>query len=372
MASNVLGNFIHDYRKRALLAAFSFKDLLYRLFAIVLTTLFIIWVSVFMYVTFYYAYVPAISHIRPVHLEFSSCTDASGLCSNPSANVTLTQQHHLLQSGQPYNIILDLEMPESDSNKQLGMFMIQLKLIGRNGQSISHSRRSAMLRYKSGALHFLSTIFFSPFLLTGPMEEKQTLKVEMFSEYLENPHNPVTNICIEIESRWLELYSAQLRIQAQFTGLRYLMFYWPILSATLGIAIHVVIISAIVGYVWYRLIHPDQVIVRVGLNSNKNNTNSSVLLNNPSTHTASAGEPAGNNSNPAKGKQTMEQRKMEAKETLQKNRHRKLSSPSSFEEHQERRKSFSYPSFQMSPSSSSPRVEELSSTSASNTDASDD
>lgn len=107
-------------------------------------------------------------------------------------------------------------------------------------------------------------------------------------------------------------------------------------------------------------------IVRVGLNSNKNNTNSSVLLNNPSTHTASAGEPAGNNSNPAKGKQTMEQRKMEAKETLQKNRHRKLSSPSSFEEHQERRKSFSYPSFQMSPSSSSPRVEELSSTSASN------
>lgn len=117
----------------------------------------------------------------------SSCTDASGLCSNPSANVTLTQQHHLLQSGQPYNIILDLEMPESDSNKQLGMFMIQLKLIGRNGQSISHSRRSAMLRYKSGALHFLSTIFFSPFLLTGPMEEKQTLKVEMFSEYLENP-----------------------------------------------------------------------------------------------------------------------------------------------------------------------------------------
>lgn len=30
---------------------------------------------------------------------------------------------------------------------------------------------------------------FSPALLVGPMEEKQTLKVEMFSEFLEMPVN---------------------------------------------------------------------------------------------------------------------------------------------------------------------------------------
>jgi len=186
MASNVLGNFMDDYRKRALLAAFSFKDLLYRLFVILSTTLLIIWLSVFLYVSFYYSYVPTISHIKPVHLEFSSCNDINGLCSNPTANVTLTQQQQLLKSGQPYNIILDLEMPESDVNKNLGMFMIHLKLTGRNGQLLTNSRRSTMLRYKSEALHLLSTMFFSPFLLTGPMEEKQTLKVEMFSEYIES------------------------------------------------------------------------------------------------------------------------------------------------------------------------------------------
>ena len=82
--------------------------------------------------------------------------------------------------------MLDLEMPESDVNKELGMFMVHLKLNGRNGQLLTKSRRSAMLRYKSGQLHFLSTLFFSPFLLTGPMEEKQVVKVEMFSEFLEN------------------------------------------------------------------------------------------------------------------------------------------------------------------------------------------
>lgn len=68
--AGLLSDVIEDYRKRALLAAFSFKDLVYRLFAFLLVTSFILWLSVFIYVSFYYAYVPAISHIRPVHLEF--------------------------------------------------------------------------------------------------------------------------------------------------------------------------------------------------------------------------------------------------------------------------------------------------------------
>jgi seipin len=30
----------------------------------------ILWISVFIYVAFYYAYMPAVSHSRPVHLQF--------------------------------------------------------------------------------------------------------------------------------------------------------------------------------------------------------------------------------------------------------------------------------------------------------------
>jgi seipin len=79
-----------------------------------------------------------------------------------------------------------LDLPESEANKQLGMFMVQLKLTGKEGKLIAYSRRTAMLRYKSYTLHLLSTMVFSPFLLAGPMEEKQTLKIEMFTDYLEN------------------------------------------------------------------------------------------------------------------------------------------------------------------------------------------
>jgi len=333
MANDLLGDFIQDYRKKALVAAFSFKDIVYRLFAILLTTSFIVWLSVFIYVSFYYSYVPTISHIRPVHLEFSLCQDNAGLCSNPTANVSLTHHHNLLRGGQPYNIILDLEIPESETNRNVGMFMVHLKLSGKDGRLITSSRRSAMLRYKSQVLHFLSTMFFSPLLLTGPMEEKQTLKVEMFSEYLEKSVNPVTNIWIEIESRWLQLYSSKLRIQAEFTGLRYFMFYWPVLSASVGISLHVIILSFIVGYIWYRILNPNQIVVRVGLGSGRNNASSSVLSNNA----ASAAEVDNLNANSSSNKkQTMEQRRVEAMETLQKDRQRKLSY-NSFQEHRRHR-----------------------------------
>ena len=70
MALTLLSDLVDDYRKRALLAAFSFKDLLYRFFAFLLTTSLVLWLSIFGYISFYYSYVPAISHIRPVHLEF--------------------------------------------------------------------------------------------------------------------------------------------------------------------------------------------------------------------------------------------------------------------------------------------------------------
>jgi len=66
--------------------------------------------------------------------------------------------------------------------------LVKVTLTGRNGKFIATSKRSAMLRYKSWILHFLGTVMFSPAMILGPlMEEKQTLKVEMFSEFLEAP-----------------------------------------------------------------------------------------------------------------------------------------------------------------------------------------
>ena len=66
---------------------------------------------------------------------------------------------------------------------------------------------------------------------------------------------------VQIESRWLEFYSAAVRIQADFTGLRYFMFYWPTVSATIAISSNIVILSFLVGYIWYRVLLPNKVLL---------------------------------------------------------------------------------------------------------------
>lgn len=45
----------------------------------------------------------------------------------------------------------------------------------------------------------------------------------------------MTDVYIEIQSKHIELYSAKFLINAHFTGLRYIMFQWPIMSAAIGI-----------------------------------------------------------------------------------------------------------------------------------------
>lgn len=45
---------------------------------------------------------------------------------------------------------------------------------------------------------------------------------------------PVTDIEVEIQSKQIEIYSVKFAINARFSGLRYVMFNWPVLSAALG------------------------------------------------------------------------------------------------------------------------------------------
>lgn len=58
------------YKKRTSEGVNSVKELLYRAGIISVFVTAILWISVFMYVLFYYTYMPNVTHSRPVHLQF--------------------------------------------------------------------------------------------------------------------------------------------------------------------------------------------------------------------------------------------------------------------------------------------------------------
>ncbi|KAG9475499.1 hypothetical protein GDO78_003737 [Eleutherodactylus coqui] len=212
--------------------------------------LLLLWVSVFLYGSFYYSYMPTVKFSTPVHYQYSStCSPSPGvLCSFPTANVSLLRnsRDRILMYGQPYRITLELLVPESTVNRNLGMFMVSMVCYTRGGKEISYTARSAMLHYKSHLLKTLETLASLPLLLSGLSEQKQTLEVELHSEYREDSYVPTTGAVIQIQSVHIQIYSAELRVHAHFTGLRFLLYNYPIISAIIGITSNFVFMSVLV------------------------------------------------------------------------------------------------------------------------------
>ncbi|XP_062368052.1 seipin isoform X2 [Cinclus cinclus] len=293
--------------------------------------LLLLWASLFLYGSFYWAYLPAAAVLRPLHLGFRSDCDSPGpeLCSFPSANVSLLGEHRekVLLYGQLYRISVELELPESPVNRELGMFMVTLSCYGSGGRTLATAARSAMLHYRSRLLRALHTAAFAGLFLSGFAEQSQTLELELMGRYREDPvglgapgggpgeiwgvpgvsglvlgycggvrwgfsgyfglsrlgfrgilgifggilgglrwifwgcfgggisgifwgvlgglrwifgvppqYTPTVGAFVEIRSRRVQLYGARLRVHAHFSGLRYLLYHFPLTSAVLGVA----------------------------------------------------------------------------------------------------------------------------------------
>ncbi|CAJ0883714.1 12228_t:CDS:10 [Entrophospora sp. SA101] len=162
------------------------------------------------YIAFYYVYIPKIAHSKPVHLQYHqdklihSMIDftENGLYSD------------FLTADQAYDISIDLDVPESDRNIDLGNFMINLELKSKDNNTIQSSGRPCILTYKSKLLRITSTIWRLIPLVLGFVKEDQKLKVVMFENFIENGVNKNP-----------EVYNANIQLDAHFRGLRYLMYY---------------------------------------------------------------------------------------------------------------------------------------------------
>lgn len=229
------------------------KQLAYLLTTVV--TLF--WLSVFFYGTFYYYYVPIVLQEKPVYFQFRVCENGIGMCTFPMANVSLIKEgrDEVFKRGQPYKIILDMNIPESPANKGLGMFMTEIRMYNRKGETVQTSSRSGNLHYRSELLLVLETLVFSPFLVFGYMQQKQALSVELFPHYLDDTYNQAFGAVLEVQSLKVEIYSAILRIFAQFYGVRYFLYYWPLTSAIIGISINFFLLSLVAMLSWIQFFY---------------------------------------------------------------------------------------------------------------------
>jgi len=209
-------------------------------------------VSVFLYGTFYYAYMPVELANIPVSLEFEPCEgQTSARCTNPAASVALGNKQKMIQ-GQVYSIKMVLEVPDSPGNEDLGMFMACMNVTGKDGDFITRSCKSSISQYRSPMLRSIETLALAPGLMVGWTEQKQTIPVTFFATFHPDPHAEVRAFHIEVKSKLVQVAQATLHIEANLTGLRHLMYRHSWFSAFMGIGTNILIFMTIIGVSWTK------------------------------------------------------------------------------------------------------------------------
>ena len=170
---------------------------------------------------------------------------------------------------QKYDVSVEMVVPRSRSNLQAGNWMIELSLRGPSSSTssgiksmlgwdddtaepttpggtapatsrppvLAHSRRPAILTYRSWPTEHLYRLLRLPLYLTGFGTESETLHVSMLeSAYF--PSTAPSSLRLELRSRTpLEVYRAYVHIKARLEGLRWLMYNYRVFSAVVFVGL---------------------------------------------------------------------------------------------------------------------------------------
>ncbi|KAJ3296956.1 hypothetical protein HK104_001001 [Borealophlyctis nickersoniae] len=214
------------------------------------------------YMLFYAAYIPKVSHVVPVYMQYGN----PGETVFPTAHVefatpqTITaepNQGTFLTPEQLYNVALELYVPDSKHNFELGMsnepniilkcflnihpnlgnFMVYLELYNEKNETIASSRRPGLVRHKTPLFRMLDTVVNVVPLVLGATWEAQSVMVLLLEKYEELESNPIHHAIVRLSDQRIQLYETNLHIDAYFQGLRYFMYHWKFTTGALFISI---------------------------------------------------------------------------------------------------------------------------------------
>lgn len=187
----------------------------------------------------------------PLNLMFlllTICCYSDG--ANPYALVHLGSS---LVSQQAYSVHLSLSLPRSPPNLAVGTFMVDISLLSPlyiaetydtvaplsrtsipSEAILYHSRRPSMLTYYSPLIDLSKEIATLPWYLLGLRRNEEKLAITL-AESVAFPkgwRNVPKTVYIELQGSRpdIQVYSAQLALRAKFSGLRWIMYNYRILS----------------------------------------------------------------------------------------------------------------------------------------------
>ncbi|XP_013633367.1 PREDICTED: seipin [Brassica oleracea var. oleracea] len=149
---------------------------------------------------------------------------------NPEAYVPITPVN---SPNQRTEVSVSMTLPESEYNRNLGLFQVRVEFLSENGQVLATSRRPCMLRFRTEPIRLVRTFLKIAPLVSGYVSETQTLKVKLkgFSE-----KDVVSTACVKvmIEQRAEfrggagvpDIYEASLLLESELPFLKRMIWNW--------------------------------------------------------------------------------------------------------------------------------------------------
>ncbi|GMI93512.1 SEIPIN2 [Hibiscus trionum] len=129
-------------------------------------------------------------------------------------------------------VTVSLTMPESEYNKNLGMFQVRVDFLSINGETLASSSHPCMLKFISEPIRLLLTFFKVAPLITGYTSETQTLNLKVRG--LNEGTVPTACLRVVLEQRAEfrpgagipELYDAYLILDSELPLIKRIVWYW--------------------------------------------------------------------------------------------------------------------------------------------------
>lgn len=154
----------------------------------------------------------------------------------------------VLKSGQRYFIEVTLTLPESEINKHLGVFMVEVDLRSGDGSLLASSKQHSMLPYESALVGiFRKTMLLIP-LAAGLVSETRTITLLCFDNYVEandKKHLSLVEVSLGVPNpaafpatlQTIQIHSATLRYGKVMNSIQTFLHNWRYSCAFFGISI---------------------------------------------------------------------------------------------------------------------------------------
>lgn len=105
---------------------------------------------------------------------------------------------HVIKPRRRYFVDISVTLPESDLNRRLGMFMLEVDLLASDGTMLASSGRPSMLPHESSLIGIARKLVLMGPILIGAVAEARTVVLESFDSYVESPDKPLAAMIVRL------------------------------------------------------------------------------------------------------------------------------------------------------------------------------